>query len=102
MARANDKSRWHVRHKTLLKAQGKVTCRDAYLAYYGISQYQFYEALKCVREDQEPVEFHGNKDRDYCRQKSDICRAFLIRVCEELAEGLPTGFHLELSQRVEF
>ena len=68
--------------------------------YYGISQYQFYAALKHVKLDTEPLLEHGNLERDYLAAKTDQCSAFLQRLCDELAEGLPTGVRLELNQRV--
>lgn len=50
----------------------------------------------------EPYEDHGNGLRDYSALKQDECAAFLQRICTELAEDLPTGFRLELSQRVYY
>lgn len=75
-------------------------CRASFMHYYGISQYQFYTALKFVKQEIEPRLEHGNLERDYLAVKTDQCSAFLQRLCDELAEGLPTGFRLELNQRV--
>ena len=68
--------------------------------YYGVSQYQFYTALRHVKQDTVPLLEHGNHDRDYISLKQDICSAFLQRTCDNIAEGLPTGFRLELNKRV--
>lgn len=38
--------------------------------------------------------------RDYYAPKKEYCIAFLNEICDNLAEGLPTGFKLELHQEV--
>lgn len=70
------------------------------MAYHGISTYQFYTALKHVDEGMTPATVHGNELLEHSRIKQDMCSAWLHRICTELAEGLPTGFKLELSKRV--
>jgi hypothetical protein len=79
---------------------GKVVCRESYMIYHGISIYQFYTALKHIDDGTSPSDIHGNELVDYTSIKQDMCYAFLSRICTELAEGLPTGFKLELSKRV--
>jgi hypothetical protein len=75
-------------------------CREAFIAYHGISTYQFYTALKHVDEGTIPATIHGNELLEHSRVKQDLCSAWLGRICMELAKGLPTGFKLELSKRV--
>jgi hypothetical protein len=73
------------------------------MAYHGISTYQFYTSLKHVDEgtsEHAPASVHGNELLEHSRVKQDLCSAWLGRICIELAEGLPTGFKLELSKRV--
>jgi hypothetical protein len=70
------------------------------MAYHGISTYQFYTALKHMDEGTSPQSIHGNQLLDHSSAKRDLCIAWLGRICSELAEGLPTGFKLELSKRV--
>ena len=79
---------------------GIEVCRAAFCLYHGISDYQFYAALNCLDSGTHPRDIHGNSERDYCRAKQEHCAAYLQRTCDELAEGLPTGFRLELNQRV--
>jgi hypothetical protein len=66
----------------------------------GISTYQFYTALWHVNEGSVPYTMHGNQLCDHSSIKKDLCTMWLSRICTELAEGLPTGFKLELSKRV--
>lgn len=70
------------------------------MAYHGISSYQFYTALRHVDQGTSPATVHGNQLIEHSSLKQDLCAAWLGRICEELAEGLPTGFRLELSKRV--
>jgi hypothetical protein len=70
------------------------------MKYHGISAYQFYTALKHVDEGIAPDFTHGNSNREHLSIKTDMCIAWLERICLELAEGLPTGFRLELAKRV--
>jgi hypothetical protein len=70
------------------------------MAYYGISTYQFYTTLKHVDKGSVPYTMHGNQLLEHSSMKKDLCMAWLGRICTELAEGLPTGFKLELAKRV--
>jgi hypothetical protein len=70
------------------------------MAYHGISTYQFYTALKHVDEGSVPYTLHSNQLWDLSSIKKDLCTAWLNRICMELAEGLLTGFKLELLKRV--
>jgi hypothetical protein len=70
------------------------------MKYHGISAYKFYTALKHVDEGTAPDFTHRNSNREHSSIKTDICIAWLGRICLELAEGLPTGFRLELAKRV--
>jgi hypothetical protein len=90
----------HCKEKVYL--QGKVVCPLAFCHYFGMSQYQYYTAIKCVEMGVIPPSEHGNHFRDYNRTKQELCGAYLKRICTELAEDLPTGFRLELSKRVLF
>jgi hypothetical protein len=47
-----------------------------------------------------PATIHGNELFEHSQVKQDLCSAWLGRICMELAEGLLTGFKLELSKRV--
>jgi hypothetical protein len=69
------------------------------MKYHGISAYQFYMALKQLDEGT-PDFTHGNSNREHSSIKTDIYIAWLGQICLELAEGLPTGFRLELAKRV--
>ena len=75
-------------------------CRESFMKYHGISNYQFYTALKHVDEGTSPEIIHGNAIREHSSTKIDLCITWLGRICSELAEGLPTGFRLELAKRV--
>jgi hypothetical protein len=79
---------------------GYPVCRHAYMLYHGISHYQFYTALKHVQDGSPLSQEHGNQEIEHSCFKQEMCHAFLSRICSELAEGLPTGFKLELSKRV--
>lgn len=83
-----------------LISKGKLVCSPAYMIYHGISHYQFYAALKCVVDGIPPASLHSNEVREYTAIKQTQCKAFLTRICSELAEGLPTGFKLELNKGV--
>ena len=72
-------------------------CREAFLTFYGISHYQYYTALNSITTGQELCQEHGNRERVYNAIKQQECAAFLTRLCQELAESLPTGFKLELT-----
>lgn len=52
-----------------------------------------------VNNEKIPTE-HGNKLRDYERQMSEVCIGFMQSLMNDLAEGLPTGFKLELNKKV--
>jgi hypothetical protein len=70
------------------------------MKYHGISAYQFYTALKHVDERTKPDFMHRNSNWEHLSVKTDMCIAWLGRICLELVEGLPTGFRLELAKRV--
>jgi hypothetical protein len=71
------------------------------MSYHGISEYQFYTALKLIDGGEEPPDSHGNSELDRSREMQETCGAYLERICRELAEDLPVGFRMELSQRVQ-
>jgi len=54
-----------------------------------------------VKNGSELSETHANFEREYLAVKQKECEAFFTRICTELAESLPTGFKMELSQRVK-
>jgi hypothetical protein len=70
------------------------------MKYHRILAYQFYMALKHVDEGTAPDFTHGNSNQEHSSVKTDICIAWLGRICSELAESLPTGFRLELAKKV--
>jgi hypothetical protein len=43
---------------------------------------------------------HRNSNWEHLLVKTDMCIAWLGRICSELVEGLPRGFRLELAKRV--
>jgi hypothetical protein len=79
------------------------------MKYHGILAYQFYmvagilterQALIHIDEGTVPDFMHGNSNQEHSSIKTDMCIAWLGRICSELAEGLPIGFRLELAKRV--
>jgi hypothetical protein len=70
------------------------------MKYHGISAYQFYMALKHVDEGTAPDFTHRNSNREFLSIKTDMCIAWLGRICWELVEDLPTSFKLELAKSV--
>jgi hypothetical protein len=61
-----------------------------------------YDVLlgKHVNKGSIPYIIHSNQLWDHSSIKKDLCTAWLNRICITLAEGLLTGFKLELSKRV--
>jgi hypothetical protein len=43
-----------------LTLSGYCVCREGYMAYHGISSYQFYTALRHIDEGSVPYTVHGN------------------------------------------
>jgi hypothetical protein len=62
--------------------------------------YQFYTALQHVDEESVPYTMHGNQLCDHSSIKKDLYTLWLSRICTKLAEGLLTGFKLELSKSI--
>jgi hypothetical protein len=84
----------------ILTKIGYQVCQEGFMAYHGISTYQFYTALKHVDEGSIPYTVHGNQLLEHSSMKKDLCTAWLGRICTELVKGLLTGFKLELAKRV--
>jgi hypothetical protein len=87
-------------HKYKQHHLGYQVCQEGYMAYHGISTYQFYTALWHVDEGSIPDTMHGNQLYDHSSIKKDLYTVWLSRICTKLVEGLLTGFKLELSKRV--
>ena len=79
---------------------GEPVCQLAYIHYHGISEYQFYTALKCIKEDRIPQRVASVQELQFHNQKTTECNVFLSQIVAELAEDLPMGFNLEFPHRV--
>jgi len=71
-----------------LLVHGRRVCRDAFLVYYGISQYKYYVAIKHIRNGSLFV-IHGNSLRDYKTTLHDLCFSFLTKLMEHMGDIQP-------------
>jgi len=71
-----------------LLINGRLVCCDAFLVYYGISQYKYYAALKHIRNENFLV-VHGNSLRDYKNTLHDLCYAYLQKLMDHLGDKQP-------------
>ncbi len=72
-------------NRITLLVHGRLVCRDAFLVYYGISQYKYNVAIKHIRNGSLFV-VHGNSLRDYKTTLHDLCFSFLTKVMENMGD----------------
>jgi len=74
---------------------GRLVCRDAFLVYYGISQYKFYVALNRIKNENLVV-VHGNSLRDYKKSLHDLCYTYLQKIVENFGDKQPDSDEVHL------
>lgn len=82
-------------NKVTLMLNGHVVCRDAFLVYYGISQYKYYAAKKNIQNGN-LIAIHGNSLRNYKRTIEDKCFTYLQSIMEHYGDVQPDSDEVHL------